>query len=125
MLQQNDHSDYSGIQPKTVRFTVSEPPGFEIVYPADNGIARPGTLSVELSAYNFEVVPPSETNVRGQGHFHLYLDDGEYIPCASTTCDVPDVLPGSHTLKVEMRNNDHSLYGDGSPKTIAFAARLR
>lgn len=97
-------------------------PEFTIDYPTDGGIGIAGTLTVQLSASNFEIVAPGAKKDR-QGHFHLYLDDGPYIPCASTACDIEGVLPGFHTIKVELRNNDHSLYQPEMAKTVKFFAR--
>ncbi len=119
-VQNNDHSDYAGTQAKTVTFTVSETASFDILFPKENGAAKPGTVKVELMPKNFKVVAPSTTNNAGEGHFHLFLDNGAYIQCASTECNVQGVTPGSHTIKVEIHNNDHSIYG--AIKTVRFVA---
>ena len=122
-LQQNDHSDYPGVQPVFVDFTAQAAADFSITYPAEGAVGTLGTLQVKLELKNFAIGVPETANKAGEGHFHLYLDNGEYIACAATVCDVKGVTPGQHIIKVDMRNNDHSLYGDGAVKSVVFTAR--
>lgn len=121
MIQQNDHSDYAA-EPKSVKIKVTTPPSFEIVSPKADEAVKAGTLMVQMSSQYFTVVAPSESNVANQGHFHLFLDGGNYIPCASDTCEVTGVLPGKHTVKVMMQQNDHSDYTDVGAKEVTFIA---
>ncbi len=122
-MHQNDHSLYEGVEPQMVAITAKGAPGFEIMSPkADETVAR-GNVVVKLQLKNFKIGQPETANKDREGHFHLYLDNGDYIPCASETCTVSSVGPGQHTVKVDMRNNDHSLYGDGSEKTVTFTVR--
>lgn len=46
----------------------------------------------------------------GEGHIHMYLDDGEKIAVKERTTAFPDLAPGKHTLKVSLHNNDHTPY---------------
>ncbi|MFC0214000.1 hypothetical protein ACFFK0_16340 [Paenibacillus chartarius] len=46
----------------------------------------------------------------GEGHIHMYLDDGEKIAVASEVQVFKDLSPGPHTLRVSLHNNDHTPY---------------
>jgi hypothetical protein len=46
----------------------------------------------------------------GEGHIHMYLDDGEKIGVKEAETVIRDVTPGKHTLKVSLHNNDHTPY---------------
>lgn len=128
-VQQNDHSAYPNAPTKSVTFTVSAPINaapvsstpydFEIVSPTTNSWVDRGTVTVTLNPKNFQVVAPG-VNAAGQGHFHLFLNGGTYIPCASTTCTVPNVPPGQNMIKVTVQNNDHSGAVGAPTKTVSF-----
>jgi hypothetical protein len=46
----------------------------------------------------------------GEGHIHLYLDDGEKETAVMGTKEYTDLTPGSHKLRVSLHNNDHTPY---------------
>ena len=96
-------------------------PDFSIDSPTSSSVLSPGDIVVKLSPKNLQVVAPGE-NKAGQGHFHLFLDDGTYIPCASTTCTVTNVSAGSHTIKVMVQQNDHTDYAGAAVRTVTFTA---
>ncbi len=123
VMQQNDHSVYAGVDSHSVKITVKGESDFEIVSPTASEAVPRGNVDVKLSLKNFAIGVPETANKDAEGHFHLYLDSGDYMPCASDTCEVKSVGPGSHTIKVDMRNNDHSLYDDGHVKTVTFTVR--
>lgn len=54
----------------------------------------------------------------GEGHIHMYLDDGEKIVATEGHKEFPDLPSGSHTLKISLHNNDHTPYD--VTKTIEF-----
>jgi len=54
----------------------------------------------------------------GEGHIHLYLDDGEKIVATYSHIELKDLPSGAHTLKVSLHNNDHTPYD--VTKTIQF-----
>ena len=97
---------------------------FSIDSPAVGSTVASGTVVVKLTPKNFKVVAPG-ANVAGEGHFHLFLDDGSYIPCASTTCEVTNVSAGTHTIKVTVQNNDHSTNVDVAAKSVTFTVQLQ
>ncbi|GEM_PF-2343219 len=77
-------------------------------------------VTVKLST-NLKVVAPSDKNVEGQGHFHLYVDGGTYIPVAADSYTAKGLKTGDHTVKVELHANDHSLLG--VEKTVKFKVK--
>ena len=46
----------------------------------------------------------------GEGHIHMYLDNGEKIGVKSGEKVFTNLQPGKHTLKVSLHNNDHTPY---------------
>ncbi|MBW5447991.1 hypothetical protein GE107_18200 [Cohnella sp. CFH 77786] len=57
----------------------------------------------------------------GEGHIHMYLDDGEKIGVKAGHKEFEDLKPGRHVLKVSLHNNDHTPYD--VTKTIEFEIR--
>jgi hypothetical protein len=51
-----------------------------------------------------------KTRVQGEGHIHLYLDDGEKSIVTGWEQTFKDLAPGTHTLKISLHNNDHTPY---------------
>lgn len=54
----------------------------------------------------------------GEGHVHMYLDEGEKIGVKQEIQLLEDLPSGKHTLKVSLHNNDHTPYD--VTKTIEF-----
>jgi hypothetical protein len=46
----------------------------------------------------------------GEGHIHMYLDNGEKVGVKTGTKVFEGLTPGHHKLKVSLHNNDHSPY---------------
>lgn len=134
-MRTNNNQIYAGVPSRTVNFMVAgatngtngtggnaTTPSFSVLYPSQGGTVPSGSFNVQISASNLQIMQPGGQNVQGQGHFHAYLDNGPAIICASTTCPVANVTPGAHTLRVEMQQNDHSVYPGVSPRTISITA---
>jgi hypothetical protein len=56
--------------------------------------------------------------VTGEGHIHMYLDNGEKIGVKEGHKVFKDLASGHHTLKISLHNNDHTPYD--VTKTIDF-----
>lgn len=82
-------------------------PDFSILSPSEGQVVE-GDVVITLSSSNFSIVEPKETNILGEGHFHFYLDSGQYISVAANTYEFKNLSPGQHIVRVEMKNNDHS-----------------
>lgn len=46
----------------------------------------------------------------GEGHIHLYVDNGKKISVISDKYIVEDLEPGMHKVKISLHNNDHTPY---------------
>lgn len=46
----------------------------------------------------------------GEGHVHMYLDEGEKIGVKQDIQVLEDLPSGKHILKVSLHNNDHTPY---------------
>jgi hypothetical protein len=46
----------------------------------------------------------------GEGHIHLYIDNGKKIALISDKYIVEDLEPGMHKVKISLHNNDHTPY---------------
>ncbi|MFK7696223.1 hypothetical protein [Paenibacillus sp. HJGM_3] len=80
------------------------------------------TLDVKLTVTGNQVVVKVDTDmhisaehqgqerVQGEGHIHMYLDNGEKVVVAQAEQTLKDVPVGKHTLKVSLHNNDHTPY---------------
>jgi hypothetical protein len=53
---------------------------------------------------------PDGGRVPGQGHSHMYLDDGEKLVVKTWDQVFTDLTPGMHNLRVSLHNNDHTPY---------------
>jgi len=50
----------------------------------------------------------STQNVQGRGHVHVLVDGELVAQTASGSLEIEDLSVGTHTIRVELRNNDHS-----------------
>ncbi len=97
----------------------ADAPTFAITSPANGATVLPGDIKVTLTTDYFSEGAMGSANEPNYGHFHLFLDNGSYILCSSlTTCTVPNVTAGKHTIRVEMHNNDHTLYPGVQPLKV-------
>jgi len=103
--------------------TTAAAPGISIVSPSDGANLPAGDVTVTASVSNFNVVDKQgQANVTGQGHIHFYLDvaaptaagipaiptSGTWAHVAALTYTFSNVTPGTHTIAVELVNNDHT-----------------
>lgn len=103
----------------TVDPTEHAHPPFEI--PADQPIpvldlvveADPiGGWNVEVQTTNFQFTPDAvgREPVVGEGHAHLYLNDEKIARLYSSWYHIPELPPGTYTLRVTLHGNDHSMF---------------
>jgi len=98
-------------------------PGAVILTPRDGGIVLAGDVSVTVQVDNFDLVNPGgQPNAARQGHLNYFLDfaapttagqpavgpSGTYISTADTSYTWHSILPGQHTLSIELVNNDQT-----------------
>lgn len=90
-------------------------PTLAVITPSEGQTIYGNKVPILLSVENFEIVDYGQnpTNVAGDGHVHLWLDDQNPTrdSAAKVTDDnftYSDVAFGSHTLKAELVNNNHT-----------------
>jgi hypothetical protein len=47
---------------------------------------------------------------KGQGHIHIYVDNGEKQGVTNTPIQLENLSQGSHKVKISLHNNDHTPY---------------
>jgi hypothetical protein len=103
--------------------TTGAAPGISIVSPTNGANLPTGDVTITVSISNFNVVDKQgQANISGQGHIHYFLDvaapiavgipaiptSGTWVHVAALTYTFSNVSPGTHTLAVELVNNDHT-----------------
>lgn len=95
----------------------------EIISPADGSTLSPGDITVTVQVNNFKIVDKQgQASVPGEGHVHFFLDvaapttpgqpaiptSGDWAHVSGTTYTFKNVTEGTHTIAVELVNNDHT-----------------
>jgi hypothetical protein len=57
----------------------------------------------------------------GEGHIHMYLDNGDKVGVKEAKQVFPNLSVGKHTIKVSLHNNDHTPYD--VTKTVGFEVK--
>ncbi len=123
--------DFGGEQPVEEEQVTPEPepkaamPSFSVISPDEGEVVATeleyGDVGLVLSTSNFIIKPlGSAPNKVGEGHFVVTVDSGDAIHIFSKTHTLEGVQPGSHTLRVELVNNDHTSYSPPIVKTVNF-----
>ncbi|MDD1750237.1 MAG: PQQ-binding-like beta-propeller repeat protein [Methanothrix sp.] len=122
-LVNNDHTPLSSPVVQTITVTADTNPRITITQPTNGAITRAGSITVNVSVSNLNLVDKlGQVNVPGEGHIHYFLDvtppttpgqpavtgPGTYAATADTTYTWQNVPVGLHTLSVELVNNDHT-----------------
>jgi outer membrane protein assembly factor BamB len=110
--------------PSVIGFKLgSTAPAVKIVSPTEGSSVAAGDITVTAEATNFNFVNKlGQANVAGQGHLHFFLDvdaptaqgqpavtgAGTYAAVAASTYTWKNVAAGTHTLSVELVNNNHT-----------------
>ncbi|MBI4301928.1 MAG: DUF4399 domain-containing protein [Chloroflexi bacterium] len=98
-------------------------PSIEITAPKEGSSVSAGDVKVSIKLSNFKFGQVGGPNYQGEGHVHFYLDvdpvpttsgkpavsaEGTYHAIAESSYTWPNVKPGTHTLAVQLVNNDHT-----------------
>lgn len=133
-LVNNDHTPVVPLVVAKISVNATPVPTLTIVTPT-NGVVTPSSnIAVAVQVTNFNVVDKQgQTNVPGEGHLHFYLDvtppttpgqpaiptSGVWAHVSATTYTFNSVVPGPHTIWVQLVNNDHT------PVTPPVVAQIR
>jgi plastocyanin len=125
-LVNNDHTPLTPPVVATVTVTVLPeigPPSVVITTPKDGSTIPTGNVTVSIQVSNFNVVDEQgQANASHEGHIHYFLDvdapttpgeaaiptSGTWAHVADTTYTFGNVAAGTHTISVELVNNDHT-----------------
>ncbi len=123
-LVNNDHTPLNSPVVARSTVTVTPPaPSAIIQLPLNRATVPAGSINVLVKVSNFNLVNKlGQTNSQGEGHIHYFLDavapiepgkpavtaTGTYAATAETSYSWANVKPGTHTLSVELVNNDHT-----------------
>jgi plastocyanin len=125
-LVNNDHTPLSPPIVASVSVNVLPeigPASLVILSPKDGAVVPPGDIKVDIQVSNFNIVDKQgQANVSHEGHVHYYLDveaptapgqpaipsSGVWAHVAATTYTFGNVAAGTHTISVELINNDHT-----------------
>lgn len=122
------NNDHTPLEPPVVSkstITVTAPaPAVKIISPLNRASLPIGSIAVSIQASNFNVVDKQgQPSVAGEGHIHYYLDvvppttPGQpaippsgaiWATTANTSFTFNNVSAGTHTISVELVNNDHT-----------------
>lgn len=103
--------------------TPTPTPTLIITSPTNGASVVAGNIVVNAQVTNFNVVDKQgQANVPGEGHLHFYLDvdapttagqpaipaSGVWAHVSGTTYTFTNVAAGTHTISVQLVNNDHT-----------------
>jgi outer membrane protein assembly factor BamB len=132
------NNDHTPLVPPVVAIStvnVTAPaPAVKIVTPQNRSTLQPGNVTVSVQVTNFNIVDKQgQPAVAGEGHIHYYLDvippttPGQpavppsgsiWATTAATAYTFDNVAAGTHTIWVQLVNNDHT------PLTPAVEAKV-
>lgn len=103
-------------------------PTLQVIGPNENQKIESDKVTVSwkldgVTLTDFQTYPKIKS---GQGHLHLWLDEASPSPANATkvttgsTYTFNNVKTGSHTLIVELVNNDHTSFKPPIKKTVKF-----
>ncbi len=122
----------TGAPPKTNQTNTTAPPptpvvktpSFSITAPLDGDVltATGDTTNVTLtmSTQNLVLESPGGAAKKGQGYFEVTVDGNEPVVVTSREYTISDLPVGTHTVTVELFNNDRTPYTPMISKEISF-----
>lgn len=119
------HNSYTPDVNVTLNYRVTNSPGtpsLVILSPKDGSTVSP-TFTVSFAVFNFSLTDPvGQPNALNTGHIHIFLD-GNYVNLWARPEGVPVTIQGSgsHTVKLELVNNNHSPLSTDVNKAITVS----
>ena len=131
-----------GGQPSIIGFSLgSTSPAVTIVQPKNGSSQSAGDVTVTVVVSNFNLADKlGQANVAGEGHLHYFLDvaapttpgkpaippaGSTWAATADTTHTFTNVTPGTHTISVELVNNDHTPLNPPVVSTISVTTDIQ
>ena len=85
-------------------------PSLTILRPSNGDTISGSIISIKVNVTSFQLVDvvANRTNVENQGHLAYVLDGTREIKSVYKDYSMANVAGGTHTLTVELRNNDNT-----------------
>ncbi len=124
-MRNNDHSALPWAPFDEVQVTVRPgAPSLSIGAPLGGSDIAYNFAGLSLSVSNFTLLPKfGQAAVAGEGHVHIFLDGVYLFFWANTTVTVGGLTAGTHTVRVELRANDHSPLADPVADEVTFTSQ--
>jgi hypothetical protein len=95
-----------GTKEKTADVNETKKPSLTLSYDVSGH-----TASIQINTdLTISVEHSGKERVPGEGHAHLFLDDGEKKVITDHKAVLKDLSVGKHNVKVSLHNNDHTPY---------------
>lgn len=95
----------------------------QIVHPSANEETG-STVTVEIKLVGGEVVPQSTGVLTGdKGHIHVSLDGKVVAMAYTTTQQLPNLAPGTHTIQAEFVAIDHQPFRNRPIAAVIFSVK--
>lgn len=78
-------------------------------------------IELVLSAQNLVLKQPGGAAKKGEGYFKITIDGANAATVTSKTFKMPALAVGTHTVKVELMNNDRTPYSPPIKKEVSFS----
>jgi photosystem II stability/assembly factor-like uncharacterized protein len=138
-LVNNDHTPLEPPVVASVMVNVkAAAPAIKIIEPQDNALLTNNNVTVTVQVSNFKLVDKlGQANIAGEGHIHYFLDvmpptvpdepattsAGTSVATTATSHTWSNLSPGSHTLSVELVNNDHTPLNPPAVATVSISVK--
>ena len=77
-------------------------------------------VTLQISTQNLVLKQPGGAAKKGEGHFRVTIDDGTPFMLSAKSYDVTGLGYGTHTIKVELLNNDNTPYSPAITKSVSY-----
>ena len=97
-------------------------PGIQILSPMQGATVMGPNVTFSFLVTNF-ILSPAEIGmlpVPGHGHLHVILDGTLAVITADGTHTLMGLMPGMHTVRVELHQNNHLLLTPPVDATVTF-----
>lgn len=100
--------------------TVEGTASFETVSPTAGASVEGPSITLQMEVVNLILQTPGGANNPNQGHFHIFVDGGTGYDVVYEATHALALAPGEHTVRVELRNNDHSPFSPPVFREVIF-----
>ncbi|HEX9709038.1 MAG TPA: hypothetical protein VGB42_03605 [Candidatus Thermoplasmatota archaeon] len=108
-LHNNDHTAIAVPAEASITLHVAAVPAVSITAPADGTQTHETSVTISITVVDFtmDAAAIGGATVAGRGHVHLIVDGVDLGPRATVSFPAENLSVGTHTIRVELRANDH------------------